>query len=66
MLTDGVPSRGSETGRRSILDEIAFLNRYRLVQINCVQTGSEKGLGKKWRGFLEELAEAHDGVSVRE
>jgi Mg-chelatase subunit ChlD len=66
VLTDGVPSRGGETERRSILDEIAFLNRYRLVQINCVQAGSEKGLGKKWRGFLEELAKAHDGVSVRE
>ena len=66
VLTDGVPSRGSETERRSILAEIAFLNRYRLVQINCVQAGSEKGLGKKWRGFLEELAKAHDGVSVRE
>ncbi|MHC5031335.1 MAG: HEAT repeat domain-containing protein [Planctomycetota bacterium] len=66
VLTDGVPSKGSETARRSILAEIAFLNRYRLVQINCVQAGSEKGLGKKWRGFLEELAQAHDGVSVRE
>ncbi|MHC5049832.1 MAG: hypothetical protein ACYTGK_04395 [Planctomycetota bacterium] len=66
VLTDGVPSRGSETERRSILAEIAFLNRYRLVQINCVQAGSEKGLGKKWHGFLEELAQAHDGVSVRE
>ena len=66
VLTDGVPSRGAETKRRSILDEIAFLNRYRLVQINCVQAGSEKGLGKKWHGFLDELANAHDGISVRE
>ena len=66
VLTDGVPSRGSETERRSILDEIAFLNRYRLVQINCIQAGGSEGLGRKWRGFLEELAEAHDGVSVRE
>jgi hypothetical protein len=66
VLTDGVPSRGKEKGRRAILKEIAFLNHYRLVQINCVQAGSEKGLSKSWRGFLDELAEAHDGVSVRE
>ncbi|MCZ6786587.1 MAG: VWA domain-containing protein [Planctomycetota bacterium] len=66
ILTDGVPSRGAETKRRAILDEIAFLNRYKLVQINCVQAGSEEGLGKRWRGFLDELARAHDGVSVRE
>jgi len=66
VLTDGVPSRGRETARRAILDEIAFLNRYRMVQINCVQAGSEKGLGKAWHGFLDELAKAHDGQSVRE
>lgn len=65
VLTDGVPSRGSETERRAILDEISFLNRYRLVQVNCIQAGSEEGLGQKWRGFLKELAEAHDGVAVR-
>ena len=46
--------------------EIGFLNRYRLVQINCVQAGGAEGLGKRWRGFLDELAKAHDGVSVRE
>jgi len=66
VLTDGVPSRGAETRRKAILDEIAFLNRFRLVQINCVQAGGSKGLGPRWRGFLRELAEAHDGVSVRE
>jgi hypothetical protein len=66
VLTDGVPSRGAETTRRDILDEIAFLNRYRLVQINCVQAGSSEGLGKRWDGFLDELANAHEGVSVRE
>jgi len=66
MLTDGVPSRGAETKRAAILDEIAFLNRYRLVQINCVQAGGAKGLSKRWEGFLDELAKAHDGVAVRE
>jgi hypothetical protein len=66
VLTDGVPSRGRETARAAILDELAYLNHYRLVQINCVQAGGEKGLGKTWRGFLEQLARAHDGVSVRE
>lgn len=66
VLTDGVPSRGSETRRRGILAELALLNRYRLVQINCVQAGSSEGLGKSWRGFLEELATAHEGWSVRE
>ena len=66
VLTDGVPSRGTETRRRAILEELALLNRYRLVQINCVQAGSTKGLGKSWRGFLEELADAHEGWSVRE
>jgi len=66
LLTDGVPSRGAETTRKTILDEIAYLNRYKLVQINCVQAGGSKGLGKRWRGFLEELAKAYDGVSVRE
>jgi hypothetical protein len=66
VLTDGVPSRGTETKRKAILDEFAFLNHFRLVQINCVQAGGEKGLNPAWRGFLEELAAAHDGVSVRE
>ena len=66
VLTDGVPSRGTETKRNAILDEIKYLNHFRLVQINCVQAGGEKGLNPRWRGFLEELAKAHDGVSVRE
>lgn len=66
VLTDGVPSKGAHTRREAILAETAFLNRYRLVQINCVQAGSAKGLGKKWRGFLDELADAHDGVSVKD
>jgi len=66
VLTDGVPSRGRETKRGAILAEIARLNRYRLVQINCVQAGAGKGLGRDWRGFLDELAQAHEGVSVRE
>ncbi|MGQ0613582.1 MAG: HEAT repeat domain-containing protein [Planctomycetaceae bacterium] len=66
LLTDGVPSRGAETARRSILDEIAFLNRFRLVQINCVQAGAEEGLSKAWKGFLDDLARDHDGVCVRE
>ena len=66
LLTDGVPSRGAETRRKGILDEIDYLNRFRLVQINCVQAGSSDGLGSKWKGFLEDLARRHDGVSVRE
>jgi len=66
LLTDGVPSRGAETKRRAILREIEYLNRFRLVQINCVQAGGTGGLGPQWRGFLKELADAHDGVSVRE
>lgn len=66
LLTDGVPSRGAERRRQDILGEIAFLNRYRLVQINCVQAGAAKGLSKRWHGFLDDLAKAHDGISVRE
>jgi len=66
LLTDGVPSRGAETRRKGILREIDYLNRFRLVQINCVQAGSSDGLGKKWTGFLDDLAHRHDGVSVRE
>jgi HEAT repeat protein len=66
LLTDGVPSTGAEITRRAILEEIEFRNRFRLVQINCVQAGSDEGLGKSWRGFLDELAAAHDGVCVRE
>jgi hypothetical protein len=66
VLTDGVPSRGAQTRREGILAEMAFLNRYRLVQVNCIQAGSDKGLGKKWRGFLDDLAESHDGISVRD
>ena len=66
VLTDGVPSRGAETRRTAILDEIDFLNRYRMVQIHCVQAGSARGLGKRWSGFLDELADAHDGICVRE
>jgi hypothetical protein len=66
VLTDGVPSRGTETARAAILEEIGFLNRFRMVQINCVQAGSSEGLGKRWEGFLDDLAAAHDGVAVRE
>jgi len=66
LLTDGVPSRGAETRREDILDEIAYRNRYRLVQVNCVQAGGAEGLGKRWEGFLEDLAHAHDGHAVRE
>jgi hypothetical protein len=66
LLTDGVPSRGLETKRQAILDEIAYLNRFRLVQINCVQAGGSEGLGKSWQGFLDDLAESNDGLSVRE
>jgi len=66
ILTDGVPSTGAETARRAILDEIAYLNRFRLVQVNCVQAGGDEGLGKGWKGFLDELAAAHDGIAVRE
>lgn len=66
VLTDGVPSRGAFTKRKAILRELAYLNRFRMVQINCVQAGSSEGLGKRWNGFLEDLAQAHDGVAVRE
>ena len=66
LLTDGVPSRGAETRRRGILAEIEYRNRFRLVQVNCVQAGGGTGLGPQWKGFLAELAAAHDGVSVRE
>jgi hypothetical protein len=59
-------STPTETRRRAILDEIRFLNRFRLVQISCVQAGSSEGLGPRWKGFLRDLAEAHDGASVRE
>ncbi len=66
VLTDGVPSRGAETDRMGILGELAYLNRFRLVQVNCVQAGSKEGLGKRWEGFLDDLAAANDGVAVRE
>ncbi|MFI5402403.1 MAG: HEAT repeat domain-containing protein [Planctomycetota bacterium] len=66
VLTDGVPSRGAETDRLGILGEFAYLNRFRLVQVNCVQAGSKEGLGKRWEGFLDDLAAANDGIAVRE
>jgi len=66
VLTDGVPSRGAETDRSGILGELAYLNRYRLVQVNCIQAGSKDGLGKRWEGFLDDLAAANDGIAVRE
>jgi hypothetical protein len=61
-----VPSRGAETDRSGILGELAYLNRYRLVQVNCIQAGSKEGLGKRWEGFLDDLAAANDGIAVRE
>jgi len=66
VLTDGVPSRGAERDRSGILAELAYLNRYRLVQVNCIQAGSKEGLGKRWEGFLDDLAAANDGLAVRE
>ena len=66
VLTDGVPSRGAETDRTGIIGELAYLNRFRLVQVNCIQAGSKEGLAKRWDGFLDDLAAENDGIAVKE
>lgn len=61
VVTDGAPSEGAETTRTGILQSLERRNRHRLVRIHTVEIGAER-TSKRWRGFLEELAAAHDGT----
>lgn len=64
VLTDGAPSAGEERTRTGILDGVARLNRYRKAVIHTIEIGGET-TGKRWKGFLAELAKRHGGRSVR-
>jgi hypothetical protein len=61
LLTDGAPSAGRFTGRQALLDGVERLNRYRLVRIHTVGIDTDR-IGKRWRGFLRELARRNDGA----
>lgn len=64
VLTDGAPSAGEERTRTGILEGVARLNRYRKAVIHTVEIGGET-TGKRWEGFLAELAKRHGGRYVR-
>lgn len=64
VLTDGAPSAGKERTRSGILSAVAHLNRYRKAVIHTVEIGGETA-GKKWKGFLAELAARNGGIHVR-
>jgi hypothetical protein len=63
LLTDGAPSGGRFDGRAALRAAVARLNRYRLVRIHTVGFGTDR-VGRRWRGFLEELARDHGGAHV--
>ncbi len=60
LVTDGAPSEGARTTRTGILDGIAAENRHRLARIHTVEIGS-KTTGKRWRGFMADIAAATGG-----
>lgn len=64
LLTDGAPSAGEYQSRSDVIAEIEKLNRYRKAAIHTVEIGGE-ATGKRWRGFLRELAEANGGKHAR-
>jgi len=64
LLTDGAPSAGQYQSRTQIVREIVRLNRYRKAAIHTVEIGGE-ATGKRWRGFLAELARANGGKHIR-
>jgi hypothetical protein len=60
VVTDGAPSEGRHSTRSSILDGVARLNRYRLARIHTVEVGA-RNTSPRWRGFMQQLAEAAGG-----
>lgn len=64
VLTDGAPSAGEKRGRSEILEAVAAENRYRKAVIHTVEIGGEN-VGKRWRGFLEQLSRSTGGRHVR-
>jgi len=64
VLTDGAPSAGEHRTRSGILDEVTRRNRYRKAVIHTVEIGAD-ATGKRWRGFLRQLAESTGGMHVR-
>jgi len=64
LLTDGAPSAGEYRERGAILVAVASLNRFRKAVIHTVDIGGGT-TGKKWRGFLADLARETGGRHVR-
>jgi HEAT repeat protein len=64
LLTDGAPSAGEYRGRREILMEVARRNRFRKAVIHTVEIGAES-TGKRWRGFMADLARESGGFHGR-
>ncbi|MHC4861915.1 MAG: HEAT repeat domain-containing protein, partial [Planctomycetota bacterium] len=64
VLTDGAPSTGEYRLRREILTEVSRLNRYRKAVIHAVEIGGDT-IGRRWRGFMRELAESAGGRYVK-
>ncbi|MHC4820927.1 MAG: HEAT repeat domain-containing protein [Planctomycetota bacterium] len=63
VLTDGAPTAGEETSRRGFLAGLRRLRRWRPVRVHCVEVGGNT-TGRRWRGFLAEVAAECGGVHV--
>ena len=60
LVTDGAPTEGRERTRTGILAGLERLNRYRLARVHTVEIGAAN-TGKRWRGFMADIAEATGG-----
>lgn len=60
LLTDGAPSEGKRRTRTAILAGVRYLNRYRLARIHAIELGAQS-TAPRWRGFLQEIADATGG-----
>jgi len=64
LLTDGAPSAGEHRHRGAILTAVARANRYRKAVLHTVDIGGGT-TGKRWKGFLAELARMTGGRHVK-
>jgi HEAT repeat protein len=64
LLTDGAPSEGEHVTRASILEAVADRNRFRKAVVHTIEIGADS-TGRRWRGFLRDLALSTGGRHVR-
>jgi HEAT repeat protein len=62
LLTDGAPSGGKYNNRGEIMEKLADMNEYRVIQVHTVEIGTA---GKRWKGFMKAIAESTGGDHVK-